>query len=177
MFEPDPWLVLQCIALCFVTSLVLGLLPAIRFSRPAIITALKSGSAGSGQRVGRLQRFTAAAQAGLAVPFLVICGVYLDQARTTAFADVGFTPKGLYAARLGPAAVAKTEEEQRLFVRTVSAEPGAGAGRHVGERRRWRAAGLRSIATCASRASGDGAFVPAHTTRVGRGIWTRSARV
>ena len=119
IFKPDLWLVLQCVALCFVTSLVLGVLPAIRFSRPSIITALKSGSAGSGQRVGRLQRFTAAAQAGLAVPFLVICGLYLDQARTTAFADVGFAPKGLYAARLDLASFANTDEEQRLFVRTV----------------------------------------------------------
>ena len=57
------------------TSLVLGLLPALRFSRPSIIVALKNDSAGGGQRVGRLQRFTAAAQAGIAVPFLVICGV------------------------------------------------------------------------------------------------------
>src|SRR5262249_509036 len=97
LFNPAPCLVLPSVARCFVTSLVLGMLPAVRFSRPSIITALKNDSAGSGQRVGRLQRFTAAAQAGLAVPFLVVCGVYLDQARTTAFADVGFTPKGLYA--------------------------------------------------------------------------------
>jgi predicted permease len=119
VFKPDLWLVLQCVALCFVTSLVLGVLPAVRFSRPSIITALKNDSAGTGQRVGRLQRFTAAAQAGLAVPFLVICGVYLDQARTTAFADVGFTPKGLYVARLNVASFTKTDEEQRLFLRTV----------------------------------------------------------
>src|SRR4029079_4206190 len=54
LFAPDPWLVLQCVALCLVTSLVLGTLPALRFSRPVIISALKSDSAGSGQRVGRL---------------------------------------------------------------------------------------------------------------------------
>jgi hypothetical protein len=32
LFKPDAWLVLQCIALCFVTSLVLGLLPSHRSS-------------------------------------------------------------------------------------------------------------------------------------------------
>jgi hypothetical protein len=75
LFKPDAWLALQCIALCFVTSLVLGLLPALRFSRPAILGALKNDASGSGRRVGRLQRLTAALQAGIAVPFLVIGGV------------------------------------------------------------------------------------------------------
>jgi predicted permease len=165
VFKPDLRLLLQCIALCFVTSVVLGLLPAIRFSRPGIITALKSGSAGSGQRVGRLQRFTAAAQAGLAVPFIVICGVYLDQARTTAFADVGFKPEGLYAARLNLAAVANTDDEQRLFVRTVlenlaqaprvaSVSAGDGVPLDFIDR------------TVRVARDGDGTFIPAHTTRI-----------
>ena len=167
---------LQCIALCFVTSIVLGLLPAIRFSRPTIITALKNDSAGSGQRVGRLQRFTAAAQAGLAVPFLVICGVQFDQARMTAFADVGFKPKGLYAARLDLAGVAKTDDEQRLFLQTVqenlSQAPGVAsvsAGDGVPLDFMYRNARVAR--------DGDGTFIPAHTTRIGRGIWTRSAHV
>ena len=128
LFKPDPWLALECLFLCFVTSLVLGVLPALRFSRPSIVGALKNDSAGSGQRVGRLQRFTAAAQAGLAVPFLVICGVQFDQARATAFADVGFKPIGLYFARLNLSAVAKTDDEQRLFVRTVQDNLAQAAG-------------------------------------------------
>ena len=33
---------LQCVALCLVTSLVLRTLPALRFSRPAIVSALKA---------------------------------------------------------------------------------------------------------------------------------------
>jgi hypothetical protein len=110
VFTPDAWLALQCIVLCFVTSLVLGLLPALRFSRPSILAALKNDSSGGGRRVGRLQRLTAAAQAGIAVPFLVICGVQFDQARVTALADVGFKPQGLYAARLNLPAIGKTED-------------------------------------------------------------------
>ena len=166
---------LQCIGLCLVTSVVLGALPALRFSRPSIITALRNDSAGGGQRVGRLQRFTAAAQAGLAVPFLVICGVYLDQARVTTFADVGFTPRGLYAARITLPAIAKTTEEQRLFVRTVldnlATAPGV-ASVSVGD-------GIpldfinRDVRVARD---GEGAFVMAHTTRIGPGTWTPSAR-
>jgi predicted permease len=168
LFRPDAWLVLQCIALCFVTSLVLGLLPALRFSRPSIVTALKNDSAGGGQRVGRLQRFTAAAQAGLAVPFLVICGVHLDQARVTAFADVGFTPRGLYAARLNLAAFARTEDEQRLFLRTVQENLAQAPGVisvSVGD-------GIpldfiyRNVRVARD---GESAYEAAHTTRIGPG--------
>ena len=168
MFRPDPWLALQCVALCFVTSLVLGLLPALRFSRPGIIAALKNDSAGSGQRVGRLQRFTAAAQAGLAVPFLVMCGVEFDQARVTAFADTGFTPPGLYAAELRLSAIAKTDEERQLFVRrvqeTLAQAPGI-ASVSVGDGvpldffyRNGRVA-----------PEGESTFTTVHTTRVGPG--------
>jgi predicted permease len=166
IFKPDPWLAFQCVVLCFVTSLVLGTLPALRFSRPSIVDALKNNSAGGGQRVGRLQRFTAAAQAGLAVPFLVICGLYLDQARTTAFADVGFTPRGLYGVRLDLATITKTEDEQRLLVRTLqdslAQTPGVTAV-SVAD-----GVPLDFIARDVRVArENDGTFVTAHTTRVG----------
>ena len=119
LFRPDAWLVLQCVGLCLVTSLVLGALPALRFSRPSIVTALKNDSAGGGRRVGRLQRLTAAAQAGIAVPLLVMSGVQFDQARVAALSDVGFKPEGLYTAPLNLSAIARTDEERRLFLRTV----------------------------------------------------------
>jgi hypothetical protein len=102
------------------------------------------------------------------VPFLVICGVYLDQARTTAFADVGFNPKGLYATRLPLASVAKTDEEQRLFIRTVLenlaqaprvASVAAGAGLPLDfVNRDGRIA-----------REGESSFAVAHWTRVGPG--------
>ena len=100
LFRPDVWTYLMCAGLCFVTTGVFGLLPAIRFSRPNIVTALKDDAGGGGRRVGRLHRWTAAIQAGVAVPFLVIGGVKLDQVRTAAGADVGFQPAGLFAARV-----------------------------------------------------------------------------
>jgi predicted permease len=119
LFKPDLWIVLQCIGLCFVTTLVLGWLPAIRFSRPAILAALKNDASGGSRRVGRLQRLTAALQAGIAVPFLVIGLIRVDQARVTALADVGYNPYGLYAARINLPAISKTDEEQQRFARTV----------------------------------------------------------
>jgi predicted permease len=100
LFRPDVWTYLMSAGLCFVTTLVFGLLPAIRFSRPNLVSALKDDAGGGGRRASRLHRWTAAIQAGLAVPFLVIGGVKLDQVRTAAAADVGFEPIGLFAARV-----------------------------------------------------------------------------
>ena len=172
LFRPDLWIALQCLALCFVTSLVLGLLPAIRFSRTSVIDALKSDSSGSGRRVGRLQRFTAAAQAGIAVPFLVICGVQFDQARVVMITDVGFKPQGLYAAELNLSAITTSEGERRLFLRTVqenlSLAPGVtsasvGDGIPLGIPLDFVYRNARVAR------EGEATFVSAHTTRVRQG--------
>ena len=97
-----------------------------------------------------------------------MCGVQLDQARVTAFTDVGFKPPGLYAARLNLPAIAKTEDEQRLFVRTVQENlaqaPGV-ASVSVGD-----GVPLDFIYRNARVArDGESTFVAAHTTRVGAG--------
>ena len=89
-----------CVGLCFLTSLVFGFLPAIRFSRPAIISALKDDAGAGGLRVGRVHRFTAALQVAIAVPLLVIGGICLDRVRSTAISDLGFESGLLYAAPL-----------------------------------------------------------------------------
>lgn len=109
LFRPDIWTYAISAGLCCVTTFVFGLLPAIRFSRPNLVTALKDDAGGGGRRVGRLHRWTAAIQAGVAVPFLVIGGVKLDQVRTAAAADVGFEPAGLFAARVDLSGGGKTD--------------------------------------------------------------------
>jgi putative ABC transport system permease protein len=168
LFRPDVWVVLQSLALCFVTSLLLGLLPAIRFSRASVLDVLKNDSAGAGRRVGRLQRLTAAAQAGIAVPFLVICGLQFDQARVTALTDVGFEPQGLYAAELNLAAITGSEEERRLFLGAVQENlanvPGVTSA-SVGD-----GLPLDFVYRNARVArEGEAMFVTAHTTRVAPG--------
>ena len=95
--RPDVTMALIAAGLSFVTSLIFGLVPAIRFSRPQLVTSLKDEAGGGGRRVGRTHKITTAIQAALAVPFLVICGLKLDNVRTTATADLGFKTTGLYA--------------------------------------------------------------------------------
>ena len=85
--------------LCLVVSLLFGLLPAVRFSRPNIISALKDDAGGGGRRVGRIHRLAAVVQLGVAIPFLVVSGVLLDRLRTVNF---GFETDGIVAARVYP---------------------------------------------------------------------------
>ena len=118
-FQPDGWMVVICVGLCFGTSLLFGLLPAVRFSRPSLVLALKDEVGGGGRRVGRSQRVTAAIQAAIAIPFLVLGGVRLDQVRTTATADLGFDPKGLFAAPLEVAGNEITSADAGFRLQTV----------------------------------------------------------
>lgn len=118
-FQPDLWMVVVCVGLCFGTSLLFGLLPAVRFSRPSLVLALKDEVGGGGRRVGRSQRVTAAIQAAIAVPFLVLGGVRLDQVRTIATADLGFDPKGLFAAPLDVAGNEITTADAQFRLLTI----------------------------------------------------------
>ena len=97
----DVPMVAICFGLCLLTSLVFGWLPAMRFSRPVILSSLKDDAGGGGgTRVGRVHRVTAALQVAIAVPLLVMSGQSLDRLRATATNDLGFTSDLLYAVRL-----------------------------------------------------------------------------
>src|SRR5262245_24985766 len=96
----DPFIVAICLGLCLATSVIFGFLPASRFSRPVIISALKDEAGVGGVQAGRVHRFTAALQVAIAVPLLVLSGISLDRVRSTAIADLGFESDLLYAAPL-----------------------------------------------------------------------------
>ena len=100
--------------LCLLVSVLFGLLPAVRFSRPNLIAALKEDAGGGGRQTIRVHRVAAMVQIGIGVPFLVLSGVMLDRVRT---AEFGFPTDGLAAARL-PASVG-TEREAGFSIRRV----------------------------------------------------------
>ena len=147
--------------LCLLVSVLFGLLPAIRFSRPNLIHALKEDAGGGGRHTIRVHRVAAMVQIGIAVPFLVLSGVMLDRVRT---AELGFQTDGLAAARL-PARVGP-EREARFSIRKVRDNL-------------RQASGVRSVAVAegmpvdfdyrvfrVARANA-GEFVSAQVTRVG----------
>jgi predicted permease len=147
--------------LCLVVSLLFGLLPAVRFSRPNLISAIKDDAGGGGTRTIRVHRVAAMVQVGIAVPFLVISGVMLDRVRT---ADLGFPTAGLAAAKLPP--LAGKERDANFAIRRVRDSL-------------QQASGVRSVAVAEGMpvdfdyrefrvgAAGGETFVTAHVTRVG----------
>jgi predicted permease len=83
--------------LCLVVSVLFGLLPAIRFSRPSLLPALQENAGRGGTQRIRAHRIAAMVQIAIAVPFLVISGVMIDRVRT---ADYGLALDGLAGARV-----------------------------------------------------------------------------
>jgi predicted permease len=116
--KPDLYIAAICVAVCLATSLLFGLLPALRFSRPAIISSLKDDAGGGGYRVNRVQRVAVGLQIGIALPFLVLSGMLVDRVRSTATADLGFETDGLAAVRLD-LDPQREKENPGFFIRTV----------------------------------------------------------
>jgi len=98
--------------LCLVVSVLFGLLPAVRYSRPNLVRALKDDVGGGGRQTIRIHRIAAMIQIGIAVPFLVISGVMLDRVRT---ADFGFATDGLAAVRVPKPAGADREASAAIL--------------------------------------------------------------
>jgi putative ABC transport system permease protein len=113
----DPSIVAICVGLCLATSVVFGLLPAARFSRPVIISSLKDDAGVGGVRAGRIHRLTAALQVAIALPLIVLSAIALDRVRVTATGDLGFESESLYAAPLKFDGVA----DESIELRTRSA--------------------------------------------------------
>jgi predicted permease len=115
-----------CAGICLATTLLFGWLPAMRFSRPVILSSLKDDAGGGGFRVGRAHRVTAALQVAIAVPLLVMAGVSLDRVRSTAFSDLGFDADLLYATplKIEPGAMKAGEARVRRVSETVAQTTG-----------------------------------------------------
>ena len=131
--------------LCLLVSVLFGLLPAVRFSRPNLVPALKEDAGGGGRQTIRVHRVAAMVQIGIAIPFLVISGVMLDRVRT---ADFGFPTDGLAAARL-PAPVGPERE----------------AGFSDPEGSRQSPTGQRRALCCGGRGHADRLRLPALSSR------------
>lgn len=166
LLRVDRAIVASCVGICVLTSLVFGLVPAIRFSRPTLVAAIKDEVGTTGRRTGRVHRWTTALQAGLAVPFLVLSVVMLGEFRASAVADLGFKPTGIFAASLDLDDAGYSASSAPAYLRTVrqtlSQAPGVTAVSVAdgvpldGDHRIIRVSRV-----------GDARFVQAHTTRIG----------
>lgn len=168
--EVDAFVISSAFGICLLTSLVLGWLPALRFSRPVIISALKDDAGSGGFRVGRVHRVTAALQVAIAVPLLVMSGQSLDRVRATATAPLGFVPEPLYAAplKLDGLTIEQAAFEVRRLSDMLAQSAGVdsvtvGDGMPLDFRYRLGRVALEVDASVAPRP------ISAHVTRVGEG--------
>jgi len=122
--EVDLRMIAVCAALCLATSLLCGWLPALRFSRPKIMTVLKDEAGIGGIRAGRVHRITSALQVAIAVPLLILSFVSLERVRATATADLGFAADALYAAPIELKANENLESQVRRLRDTLTGANG-----------------------------------------------------
>ena len=158
-FDLDATNVAVASGLCLLVSLMFGLMPAVRFSRPNLINAMKDDAGGGGTQTIRVHRLAAMAQIAIAVPFLVVSGVMIDRTRT---ADLGFPTDGLVAAQLPPPSGA--EKDVNFSIRRV---------RDMVR----QADGVQSVAVAEGmpvdfdyrefRVGAGGKYATAHVTRIG----------
>ena len=146
-------------SLCLVVSVLFGLVPAMRFSRPGLLPALQQDAGRGGTHRIRVHRVAAMVQIAIAVPFLVVSGVMIDRVRTAGY---GFDVDGLAGARVpaparagdaGPLRAAVEGLRQTPGVRAVAVADGMPIDFDYREFRVGRA--------------DDAAFATAHVTHVG----------
>lgn len=110
--------------LCLVVSVLFGLVPARRFSRPSLLPALQQDAGRGGTHRIRVHRVAAMVQIAIAVPFLVVSGVMIDRVRTAGY---GFDVDGLAGARVPAPARAGDAVPLRAAVEGLRQTPGVRA--------------------------------------------------
>jgi len=88
------------LALTAATTMVFGLLPALRFTRPELVSSLKDDAGGGGSRVGRVHRVAVSAQAGMALLLLVTAGLFTRALGVMDDTDIGYDPAGMVVATM-----------------------------------------------------------------------------
>ena len=100
-FQPSGWVLAMSLVMAFAAALAFGLLPALRFSRPELVSSLKDDSGGGGWRVGRIQRFAASAQTGVALLLLVFGTLFFRSLTQLGEGELGFRPDGMAVTDFG----------------------------------------------------------------------------
>jgi predicted permease len=98
--RPDWTVLLGSLVIVIVATIAVGLLPAFRFSRPAVLASVTRDSGSGGPRVGRLHRIAASGQIALALLFLVTCGLFVRALERMDARDLGFEPRNLLTVNL-----------------------------------------------------------------------------
>ena len=113
----DGTVLLFSIAVTLATVVAVGLLPALRASRPDLVTDLKEGGegAGAGRRSFNLKNLLVVMQVSASLVMLVGAGLFLKSLQSAMRLDAGFEPDGLATVALSLAREGFSTEEAALF--------------------------------------------------------------
>ncbi len=113
----DGTVLIFSIGVTLLTVIAVGLLPALRASRPDLVTDLKEGGNGSGaaRRSFNLRNALVVAQVSASLVLLVGAGLFLKSLQSAMRLDAGFEPEGLATVSLSLAREGFSVEEAGLF--------------------------------------------------------------
>ena len=101
----DTRVVLATVAFCTLATVAFGLWPALRLSRPDLLTSLKDQAGEVSGRIGgriTVRGALVTAQLALSLALLVLSGLFVRGAAAGASADPGFTIDGLIVSEIDP---------------------------------------------------------------------------
>ena len=129
--SPDQRVVLATFAFCTLATVAFGLWPAMRLSRPDLLSSLKDQAGEvSGRLAGRItvRGALVTAQLALSLALLILSGLFVRGAAAGASADPGFSLEPLLVAetdpRLGGFDVAQSREIRRRVLERVRSTAG-----------------------------------------------------
>jgi predicted permease len=107
--------------LLIVSTLLIGLLPALRTSRVEPRSDLFEGKATDGRRRQLIRKGLAAAQTAASVVLLVVCGLFIRSLQSLQSVHLGFDPTRVLLASTDPAAVGYDANRARAFYESLDA--------------------------------------------------------
>jgi len=131
---PDKTVLVATLIFCTLATLAFGLWPALRLSRPDLLTSLKDQAGEVSGRIGRRLTVRGAlvtAQLALSLALLVLSGLFVRGAAAGASADPGFNLDPLIVSqidpRLGGYDDVKSRESRRAVLERLRSTPGVEA--------------------------------------------------
>lgn len=116
----DYRVLLFCIGLSIVTGVAFGLVPALRATRPDLVTDLKADGRGSAsvRRFG-LHSALVVAQVAICTVLLVCMGLFVRSLQTARGMDVGLTNRNLLLLAFDPALDRRSDAQSRQLLRDI----------------------------------------------------------
>lgn len=117
----NPTVLLFTIGITLATGVVFGLVPALQSTRPALVSALKGDTPGSGGR-WRTTQGLVVAQMALSMVLLVCSALFLVNLQSATTVDLGFANRNVLLANVNPAMQGYTREGAEEFFRRLREE-------------------------------------------------------